>query len=347
MKHDSVAAALPSTVPDIETLEELLSRPSPALIEDLRRVEGDILILGAGGKIGPSLARMAKRACPEKKVFAVARFSDPTLSGKLTDDGVEVIKADLMDRTAIEGLPKVPNIIFLAGQKFGSSGDLSGTWAMNSYMPGLVAETFPDSRIVAFSTGCVYPFVPVISGGAEESLPPDPPGEYAMSCVGRERMFEYFSQRHDTPGRLFRLNYAIDLRYGVLVDIAQKVLTGTPIDVTMGHVNVIWQGDVNEMALRCLAHTTTPTSPINISGPETISVRWVAESIGRRLGKPAVITGTEADQAWLTNTVQANGLFGYPNVPLDLLVDWVTDWVANGREVHGKPTKFEVRDGNY
>ncbi len=347
VKQDTTPPPLPATVPDIETLEELLSRPSAALRHELCGLDGDIMILGAGGKIGPSMARMAKRACPDKRVIAVARFSDAALADQLEADGIEIIRADLMDRAAIEALPKAKNVMFLAGQKFGSSGNQAGTWAMNSYMPGMVADAFAESRIVAFSTGCVYPFVPVTSGGAEESLPPDPPGEYAQSCVGRERLFEYYSQKHGTPGRLFRLNYAIDLRYGVLVDIAQKVAAGELVDVTMGHVNVIWQGDVNEMALRCLAHATTPTTPINISGPETVSVRWAAEALGRRLGKPAVITGTEADKAWLTNTAKANGLFGYPSVPLDLMIDWVADWIANGRETHGKPTKFEVRDGNY
>lgn len=338
---------LPDTIPNVESLEELLSRPSPELTAELAALDGDIMILGAGGKIGPSLARMAKRACPDKTVYAVARFSNSDLADQLTNDGIEVVKADLMDRHAIEALPKVANVMFLAGQKFGSSDAQSLTWAMNSFMPGLVAQHFKESRIVAFSTGCVYPFVPVISGGAAEDLPPDPPGEYAMSCIGRERIFEFFSQKHETPGRLFRLNYAVDLRYGVLVDIGRKVLAGQPVDVTMGHVNVIWQGDANVMALRCLAHATSPTSPMNVSGPETIAVRWIAKAFAQRFNKDVTITGSEADHAWLTNTAQANRLFGYPNVPLDLLMNWAADWLLNDREVYDKPTKFEVRDGNY
>ncbi|TNE40609.1 MAG: NAD(P)-dependent oxidoreductase [Alphaproteobacteria bacterium] len=347
MNQPSSDFTLPPTIESEEALEELLSRPAPELSAELGGLDGDIMILGAGGKIGPSLARMAKRACPEKKVYAVARFSNGSLADELAGDGIEIIKADLLDRTAIEALPKVANVMFLAGQKFGSSDAQSRTWVMNSFMPGLVAEHFKESRIVAYSTGCVYPFVPIISGGASEDLPPDPPGEYAMSCIGRERIFEYFSKNYGTPGRLFRLNYAIDMRYGVLVDIARKVLAGETIDVTMGHVNVIWQGDANVMALRSLAHTTSVTSPINVSGPETISVRWAAKAFARRFGKAARIEGQEADYAWLTNTAQANKLFGYPKVSLELLMDWVADWIARGREIYDKPTKFEVRDGNY
>lgn len=347
LKHDLAAHRLPNIIDSTEMLEDWLSRPSQALCAELAALEGEIMILGAGGKIGPSMARMAKRACPDKTVYAVARFSEAGLADELCSQGIEVVQADLLDRAAIERLPDAANVLFLAGQKFGSADAQARTWVMNSFMPGMIAERFKDSRIVVFSTGCVYPFVPVLSGGAQEDLQPDPPGEYAMSCVGRERIFEYFSQQNDTPGRLFRLNYAVDLRYGVLVDIAQKVLRGDPIDVTMGHVNVIWQGDVNEMALRCLSNCTVPTTPINISGPETISVRWAAQAFARRFDKEAHITGSEADQAWLTNAAQANRLFGYPNVPLELLVDWVAHWVSSGLEVHGKPTKFEVRDGNY
>lgn len=347
MEHNIAETKLPKTVAGLDDLEELLSRPTPALQAELSSLDGDIIILGAGGKIGPSMARMAKRACPQKTVSAVARFSNAKLINQLEKDGIKTIKADLMDSQAIETLPDATNVIFLAGQKFGSSDAQSLTWAMNSFMPGMVAQRYHNSRIIVFSTGCVYPFVPVISGGAVEDVAPDPPGEYAMSCIGRERIFEYFSQQFNTPGRLFRLNYAVDLRYGVLVDIACKILNDQTIDVTMGHVNVIWQGDVNAMALRCLAHTTTPTSPLNISGPETISVRWAAETIANILNKKAVFTGEEADHAWLTNTAQSSRIFGYPQVPLELLINWVADWVANGREIHNKPTKFEVTDGKY
>ncbi|MFK5977507.1 MAG: NAD(P)-dependent oxidoreductase [Rhizobiaceae bacterium] len=338
---------LPKIIADLESLEELLSRPTPALEEELSSLDGDIMVLGVGGKIGPSLARMAKRACPQKTVYAVSRFSNSKLQQQLESYGLKTIKADLLDHEAIKKLPDAANVIFLAGQKFGSSGAQSRTWAMNSFMPGLVAQRYQNSRVIVFSTGCVYPFVPVASGGATEELAPDPPGEYAMSCIGRERIFEYFSQQHNTPGRLFRLNYAVDLRYGVLVDIASKVLNDQSIDVTMGHVNVVWQGDVNVMALRSLAYTTVPTSPINISGPETISVRWAAEAFAKHFKKEALITGQEADHAWLTNTALAHRVFGYPQASLDLLINWVANWVANGGEIYDKPTKFEVRDGKY
>jgi nucleoside-diphosphate-sugar epimerase len=244
-------------------------------------------------------------------------------------------------------LPKTPNIIFMAGRKFGAEGDLSLTWAMNAHVPALVAQVFVHSRIVAFSTGCVYPFVPVNGSGANEALPPDPPGEYAQSCVGRERMFEYFSRKFGTPGRLFRLNYAIDMRYGVLHDIATKILGGKPIDVSLGHVNFIWQGDASAQALRCLAHCDTPTSPINVSGHEILGVRDLARKLGARLGHEPVIVGTEQPTAWLTDTSQAVKLFGRPIVDTARLIAWTADWVARAMPSLGKPTKYEVRDGRY
>src|SRR3954447_12584843 len=274
---------LPKTIPDIAALDELLCRPSQALIDDLAEVDGDIMILGVAGKMGPTLAGLAKAALPGRRVIGVARFSDASVKAWLEVRGIETINCDLLDEAAIRALPKAPNIIFMAGRKFGAEGDLALTWAMNAHVPALVAQAFPNSRIVAFSTGCVYPFVPVTGTGADESLPPDPPGEYAQSCVGRERMFEYFSRRFATPGRLFRLNYAIDMRYGVLHDIATKILQNQPIDVSLGHVNFIWQGDASAQALRCLAHCTAPTSPINVSGHEILSVRDLAARIGQRL----------------------------------------------------------------
>jgi len=338
---------LPDTIPDIAALDELLCRPSQALIDDLQKVDGDIMVLGVAGKMGPTLAGLAKAALPDRRVIGVARFSDQSARTWLEARGIETLSCDLLDESAIKSLPKAKNIVFMAGRKFGAEGDLSLTWAMNAHVPALIAQTFPESRIVAFSTGCVYPFVPVDGKGADEDVSPNPPGEYAQSCVGRERMFEYFSRKFATPGRLFRLNYAIDMRYGVLHDIASKILGGKPIDVRLGHVNFIWQGDAAAQALRCLAHCDTPTSPINVSGHEILSVRDLAARLGARLGREPIIVGTEEPTAWLTDTSQAVKLFGLPIVDTAQLIAWTADWVARSMPSLGKPTKYEVRDGRY
>lgn len=341
-------AALPDRFGTVDDLEEYMTRPTPALVRDLATVDGDIVILGVAGKMGPTLARMAKRAAPDKRVIGVARFSDSELQKQLESWGVETIKADLLDEAQVNALPKARNVIFMAGMKFGASGNQALTWAMNTHSPALVANAYRDSRIVAFSTGNIYPLVDVLRQGALETTPPEPRGEYAMSCLGRERMFEHFSRVHGTPGRIFRLNYAIDLRYGVLYDLASRIKAGTEIDLSlMGHVNVIWQGDANAQALRCLAHCTDVTSPINVSGPETISVRWLVQELAARLGVEPRLFGSEASTAWLTNTAQANRLFGYPSVPLHAMLDWTADWVARGEVAYDKPTKFEVRSGAF
>lgn len=338
---------LPKTIADIAELDALLCRPSQALIDDLKRIDGDIMILGVAGKMGPTLAGLAKTALPNRRVIGVARFSDPGAKDWLESRGVETISCDLLNEAAINTLPKVRNIVFMAGRKFGAEGDLSLTWAMNALVPAMVAQAFRESRIVAFSTGCVYPFVPVDGKGSEEDMAPNPPGEYSQSCVGRERMFEYFSRKFATPGRLFRLNYAIDMRYGVLHDIASKVIKGKPIDVSLGHVNFIWQGDASAQALRCLAHCDTPTSPINVSGPEILVVRDIATKFGELLDRKPVIVGKEEPTAWLTNTAQAVKLFGLPIVDTAQLIAWTADWVARSMPSFGKPTKYEVRDGRY
>lgn len=341
------APTLPTRIGSVAELDALLSRPGRALIADLARVEGDILILGAGGKMGPTVARLARNAAPDKRVAAVARFSAAGLREQLARDGVETIAADLLDRAALSALPRLPNVVFMAGHKFGASGDPALTWALNVHLPALVAEAFADARIVAFSTGCVYPFVAPATGGCTEATPVGAAGDYAMSCIGRERMFQHFSRRHGTAGRLLRLNYAVEMRYGVLHDIARAVRDGAPVDVTMSHVNVIWQGDAASQALRCLCHCVAPTAPINVSGPETISVRWLGQEFARRLGREPRFVGEEAPACWLTNAAEAAKLFGYPEVPLGLMLDWVADWVAADRPSLNKPTKFEVRSGAF
>ena len=325
-----------------------MTRPTPELESDLARASGDILILGVGGKMGPTLARMAKRAAPGRRVIGVARFSDKALRPKLEAHGVECIACDLLERDALERLPRAQNVVFMAGHKFGAAGHAAFTWAMNVGVPTMVADAFRDSRIVAFSTACVYPYAEVTGRGAGENTPTlPPPGDYATSCVGREKAFEYGSLKHGTPGRLVRLEYAIDMRYGVLHDVGTRVFAGQPVDVTMGHVNVIWQGEANEQALRLLAHCTAPTSPINVSGPEVLSVRSLAAEFGKRFGKQPLVRGAESPTAWLVDTRAAQALLGPARVPIATMIDWQADWIARGLPGLGKPTHFETRDGKY
>ena len=338
---------LPSRFDSIDHLEDVMTTPSAALVETLRGVPGDIMVLGVGGKMGPTLARLAKRAAPHKRVIGVARFSEAGLKESLERHGVDCVVADLLSREQLAALPDVPNIVFMAGRKFGSSGSEWLTWAMNAHVPALVAERFATSRIVAFSTACVYPFTPVNGPGADERAPlTPPPGEYANSCVARERMFQHFSHALGTPGRLIRLSYAIDMRYGVLHDIARKLIAREPIDLTMGHANVIWQGDANDWALRAFAHCTAPTTGLNVSGP-AVRIRELAEGLSQRLGVKPVLTGTEAPTAWLVDTAEAVRLFGEPAVPMDTQLDWTADWVARDMASLGKPTHYEARDGKY
>jgi nucleoside-diphosphate-sugar epimerase len=343
---------LPQRFANIAELEEFMSRPSAALVDDLAGVDGDIMVLGVGGKMGPTLARMAKRAAPGKRVIGVARFTDPSLRRTLESQGVECLACDLLDRGALERLPNVDagvkNVVFMAGHKFGAADNASLTWMMNVGVPMMVAETFGQARIVSFSTACVYPFVPVDGPGASEATPATPPsGDYANSCVGRERMFEYGSRKYGTPGRSVRLSYAIDTRYGVLHDVATAVHAGVSLDLTMGHADVIWQGDANEQSLRLLAHCTTPATPINITGPSHTSIRWLAQEFGKRLGRTPEFSGAEAPTAWLEDTSESQRLFGRPRVPLDRMIDWVADWVSRGQPSLGKPTHFSTRDGKY
>ncbi|MCO5072218.1 MAG: NAD(P)-dependent oxidoreductase [Rhizobiaceae bacterium] len=336
---------LPDHIRTEEELEELISRPTQGLVDDLSQVEGDIVVLGVAGKVGPSLARMAKRAVPSKRVIGVARFSEPGLREQLEGWGIETVRCDLLDSAAVAELPKAANVVYMAGKKFGTNDDPSFAWAMNTMVPATVASYYRDSRIVAFSTLCVYPFGVVAHNGWDERVQPKPVGDYANSCVGRERAFEYGSRRYGTPGRLARLNYAIDLRYGVLHDIAGWVYRGEPVKLATGHASVIWQGDANAQILRCLKQATTPTSPINIGGPEQASVRAIAHAFGEIFGREPIFEGEEQPTGWINSTFLAQRLFGYPNVPLSRMIDWVAWWVANDMPVYDKPTRYEVRDG--
>lgn len=340
-------ADMPDGFADDEALEEYMTRPSDALAADLAKVPGDIIILGVSGKMGPTLARLAKRAVPDRRVIGVARFSDPAMIDKLKAADVETVTCDLADRDAVDALPKCPNVIFMAGRKFGTEGALSLTWAMNVGVPAIAAEAFRESRIVSFSSGNIYRFGRVVEGGSTETDPPSPVGEYAQTCLGRERIFEYFSEKHGTPGRIIRLNYAIDMRYGVLFDIGSKVLAGTPLDLTTGNVNVIWQGDANSQILRSLAHCTTPASPLNVSGPEIASVRALALAFGDRFEKAPIFQATESENCWLVNAGEAARLFGNPSVPLLKMVDWVADWLQRGGGSYDKPTGYGSRDGAF
>ena len=339
-------STLPARFENVEHLEEVMSAPSPLLVETLRTVPGDVLVLGVGGKMGPTLARLAKRAAPAKRVIGVARFSEVGLQAKLEAQGIECIAADLLSREQLAALPDAPNVVFMAGRKFGSTGSEWLTWAMNAHVPALVAERYAGARIVAFSTACVYPFAAVQGPGAPEDAPLTPPGEYANSCVARERMFQHFSHAHGTQGRLIRLSYAIDMRYGVLHDLARKLVAREPIDLAMGHANIIWQGDANDWALRALAHCTAPTSGLNVSGPAQ-RIRDLAQALAQRLGVQPQFTGREASTAWLVDIAQAQRLFGPPAVPLAAMLDWTADWVQRDLASLNKPTHYEARDGTY
>lgn len=335
----------------VQELEERLASPSAALIEELSQLDGNIMLLGVGGKMGPSLARLAvnaiRQAGLDKKVIGVSRFSNKELRRELEEAGVEIISADLSDDKALQALPETQNILYMAGNKFGTTGNEHFTWMMNTYLPGRVAERFRNSRMVVFSTGNVYPFTPVSQGGATERTSPNANGEYGQSCLGRERIFEHFSHKNGTPMFIYRLNYAIDLRYGVLLELARSVREGLPIDITMGHANVIWQGDANEIALRALLRCSSPPNVMNITGPETLSLRWAANEFGRKLGIEPIFTGEEAPTALLSNAAKAAATFGYPRVSLAEMIDWIGDWVGQGGETWNKPTHFQEREGKY
>ncbi|GCD93461.1 hypothetical protein EHYA_01105 [Embleya hyalina] len=341
-----------SVFPDGEAeLEELLATPSAGLIADLAGIEGDLVVLGAGGKMGPSLCRLARRALDaggrgDVSVYAVSRWSDPAAARSLAADGVRTVAFDLMDGDPAE-LPDAGNVVFMVGAKFGSAGAPEHAWAVNAALPDRIARRYPAARIAAFSTGNVYPLVAVGSGGSVETDPVGPVGEYAMSCLGRERVFAHAASTRGTRVALIRLNYAVDLRYGVLADIAAAVYAGEPVDVTTGQANVVWQGYANEVALRSLGHAAAVPFTINLTGPETASVRRLAALFGGEFGREAVMVGVESGSALLSDASRCHELFGYPDVPLRTLVAWQAEWIRRGHPLSGKATKFQVRDGKF
>lgn len=333
----------------VEQLEQQMNTPSLRLIEDIKKLTGDIMILGVGGKMGPTMAKLAKNAIDEaslnKRIIGVSRFSSGNLQEELEDFGIETIAVDLLKDEELQALPKVENIIFMAGKKFGTHGDEHTTWGMNTYLPGRVAEQFSDSNIVVFSSGNIYPFVDVNKGGCTEDVPTNPVGEYAQSCLGRERIFTYFSKKNQTPILFFRLNYAIDMKYGVLLEVANQVYNNEPVDLTTGLVNVIWQGDANEYALRSLLHCTTEPNILNVTGPESISVRWLATEFGKHFNKEVIFINEEQEKSLLNNAGKAHSLFGYPKVTLQQMIEWIANWVLNNGETIDKPTHFQEREG--
>ncbi|CAN5412989.1 NAD-dependent epimerase/dehydratase family protein [soil metagenome] len=338
-------------VHSVEDAESLLSEPSPRVIETLAKLEGDLLVLGVAGKMGPTLARMAKRAFEsagvKRKVIGVARFSKPEEQHKLESWGIQTIKADLLDPKQLNSLPDAPNIVYMAGMKFGSTGNEALTWAMNTFLPGMVCQRFAKSRIAAFSTGNVYGLSPLVSGGSIESDTLNPIGDYAMSCVGRERIFEHFSKSQGTPVSIIRLNYACEVRYGVLIDLASKVWCGEPIDLAMGNFNVIWQNDANAMSLMSLAHASSPAFMLNVSGPEILSVRRVCTQFSQMMKKPVEFVGTEAPEALLNNGQLGHRFFGYPAVSAEQMIHLAAEWVMQDGELLNKPTHFEARSGKF
>ncbi|MCE9607370.1 MAG: NAD-dependent epimerase/dehydratase family protein [Planctomycetia bacterium] len=354
-----VEPSLPDVIADDAALEELLSRPTPAVVAALARVPGDIVFLGVAGKMGPTLARMAVRASAaagvKRRVIGVSRFSDPKSESQLQAVGIETVRCDLADPEQTARLPDAPNVVAMSALKFGSTGRKALTWGMNVYVPTLICRRYAGSRIVAFSTGNVYPLTDVRLGGSRETDPVGPVGEYAMSTLGRERIYEYFAEcagsgtslPRPTPTVIVRLNYACELRYGVLADMARRIYAGEAIDLSMGCVNAIWQGDANAAVLQSLERAAAPAFTFNLAGPETLSVRRLCETLAAGLGKPATFVGEEASDALLSNGQLGHGLFGYPTVPIARLLAWIVDWTLRGGRSLDKPTHFEARDGAY
>ena len=336
---------------ELEVLEQELLKPSDALVSDISKIDGDIIILGVGGKMGPSMAKLTRKAIisagVNKRIIGISRFSEAGTREELEAEGIETISADLLNEKQLAELPDAANIMYLAGTKFGTTGKEPFTWAMNSYLPGRVAERYKNSRIVAFSTGNIYPFTPVSSGGLSEEHLPAPVGEYGQSCLGRERIFQYFSEQYQIPTLIYRLNYAIDLRYGVILEIAKSVIEGKPIDLSTGNVNVIWQGDANEIAIRSFLHCDVPANILNVTGPETLSIKWLAEQFGLILDKEPQFVNEVQPNALLSNASKAHQLFGYPRVTVRQMIEMTVAWLQGGGKTINKPTHFQERKGQF
>jgi nucleoside-diphosphate-sugar epimerase len=348
----SLARKLPDTIRDLAHLEDLLSTPSDAAIQSLRNFDGHFIILGAAGKMGPSLSRMIRRGLDAlgkaaTRVIAVSRFSTPAAEQDFNNHGVETIKADLLNPQQLAALPDAPNIVYMAGMKFGSTNQEALTWAMNVYLPGMVCQRYRTSRIVAFASGNIYGLSDIHRGGSLETDPLNPLGDYAMSVLGRERILEHFSRALNIPIAIIRLNYAVEMRYGVLHDLAARVDTAQPIDLSMGHANVIWQGDANAMSIAAFDRAASPPFILNVAGPELLSVRQTAEEFGRLLGKQPTLIGNESPTALLSNGHLGHRLYGLPRVPARQVLTWTADWIKQGGVTLNKPTHFEARDGKF
>jgi nucleoside-diphosphate-sugar epimerase len=342
---------LPALIETVNELDDVLSRPTEAVVETIKKLAGDILLLGAGGKMGPSLAELAQRAVAaagiNKKIIAVSRFSNQAERERLQSIGIETIPCNLLDVNELQNLPETENVIYMAGMKFGATGKAAETWATNTFLPGMAAQKFRNSRLLLFSTGNVYPLTPINFGGSTEEDAANPIGEYAQSALGRERIFEYFSRALQIPGVVIRLNYAIDLRYGILLDVAQKVFQRHPVDLAMGHVNVIWQGDANAAVLRAFEICQTPPAILNVTGPETVSIRQLAKKFGEIFQIEPIFENVEADTALLSNASHCHRLFGYPTVSLQQMIEWIAHWVKISGPTLQKPTHYETRDGKF
>lgn len=340
-----------NTRSELQARYESYLTPSDALVEDIANLSGDIILLGAGGKMGPALAIVAKQAVDKagvnKKIIAISRFREEGLQEQLNKKGIHTISADLLNDAELQSLPEAENVLYMAGMKFGTKDNAALTWAMNAYLPGRVAQKYRSSRIVVFSSGNVYPMTPVYHGGVTELQAPEPIGEYAQSVLGRERMFQYFSSLNNTPLLLYRLNFAVDVTYGVLVEVVSSVMEGREIDLSMGHFNVIWQGDANEIALRSLHHCSVPPKILNVTGPETISLRWCAEEFGRLLDKKPVFKNEEQPTSYLNNAAESFRLFGYPRTSLKNMIELLAEWTLGGGKKINKPTHFQERKGKY